>query len=118
MSPNCQVCLFFCTRARAETAVSELNSTRKQAHSWGTDIPDSITIEEFLRDEKHGRLLPLAKSRNPYTCGLTGKTYTAVQVAERTDLLARAIGKRLGFNLHEETEWERVVAIYSVNAVR
>ncbi|PTB45151.1 uncharacterized protein TrAFT101_000610 [Trichoderma asperellum] len=81
------------------------------------DIPDSITIEEFLRDEKHGRLLPLAKSRNPYTCGLTGKTYTAVQVAERTDLLARAIGKRLGFNLHEETEWERVVAIYSVNAI-
>jgi hypothetical protein len=70
-----------------------------------------------MRDEKYGRY-PLAKSRNPYTCGITGKTYTAAEVIERTDLLARAIGKRLGFNHNEETEWERVVAIYSVNAVR
>lgn len=32
--------------------------------------------------------------------------------------MARAISKRLGFNPHEESEWERVVAIYSVNTVR
>ncbi|KAL7917959.1 hypothetical protein ACQKWADRAFT_305462 [Trichoderma austrokoningii] len=80
------------------------------------DIPDSITIEEFLRDEQHGRR-PLAKSRNPYTCGLTGRTYTAAEVAKRTELLARAIGTRLGFNPSEDTEWERVVAIYSVNSI-
>lgn len=82
-----------------------------------TDPPDSITVEEFIQNEAYGRY-PLAKARNPYTCGLTGKTYNTAQVAERTDLLARAIAKRLGFNPHEETEWERVVAIYSVNAVR
>ncbi|KAM0248379.1 hypothetical protein ACHAQJ_009504 [Trichoderma viride] len=80
------------------------------------DPPNSITIEEFMRNEKYGRY-PLAKARNPYTCGLTGKTYSAIEVAERIDLMARAIGKRLGFNPHEETEWERVVAIYSVNAI-
>ncbi|RFU81126.1 amp-binding enzyme [Trichoderma arundinaceum] len=80
------------------------------------DPPDSITVEQFIQNEHHGRY-PLAKSRNPYTCGITGKTYSAAEVAERTDYLARAIGKRLGFNPHEETEWERVVAIYSVNAI-
>ncbi|KAL7790798.1 hypothetical protein V8C37DRAFT_384060 [Trichoderma ceciliae] len=80
------------------------------------DPPDSITVEEFIRHEKHGRY-PLAIARNPYTCGITGKTYSAAQVVERTDLMARAIGKRLGFKPDEETEWERVVAIYSANAI-
>ncbi|KAL7938354.1 hypothetical protein V8C35DRAFT_291780 [Trichoderma chlorosporum] len=80
------------------------------------EIPDSITIEEFIRNEQHGRA-PLAKSRNPYTCGITGTTYDAAQVAERTDCMARAISKRLGLNPHEGTEWERVVALYSVNTI-
>ncbi|KAL7808139.1 hypothetical protein V8C44DRAFT_336586 [Trichoderma aethiopicum] len=80
------------------------------------ELPDSITIEEFIRNEQYGRY-PLARARNPYTCGITGTTYTAAQVAERTDCMARAISKRLGFNPHEESEWERVVAIYSVNTI-
>lgn len=82
-----------------------------------TDVPDSITIEEFLRNEQYGRY-PVAKARNPYTCGITGTTYDAAQVAERIDHMARAISKRLGLNPNEETEWERVVALYSVNTVR
>ena len=81
------------------------------------ELPDSITIEEFIRNEQYGRY-PLAKARNPYTCGITGTTYSAAQVAERTDYMARAISKRLGFNPQEESEWERVGAIYSVNTVR
>ncbi|KAH6607267.1 amp-binding enzyme [Trichoderma cornu-damae] len=80
------------------------------------DPPDSITIQEFIQNDQHGRY-PLARSRNPYTCGITGRTFTAAQVAERTDFMARAIGKRLGFNPHQDTEWERVVAIYSLNTI-
>ncbi|KAL7956026.1 hypothetical protein V8C34DRAFT_289992 [Trichoderma compactum] len=80
------------------------------------DVPDSITIEEFLRNEQYGRY-PVAKARNPYTCGVTGTTYDAAQVAERVDHMARAISKRLGLNPHQETEWERVVALYSVNTI-
>jgi acyl-CoA synthetase (AMP-forming)/AMP-acid ligase II len=87
--------------------------------SWVPKLPnppDSITVEEFMTDERWGRH-PLAKSKNPYTCGLTGKTYSAVEVQRRTAYLARAIGKRLGFNPHEGTEWERVVCLYSVNTI-
>lgn len=60
----------------------------------------------------------MASSRAPYTCGLTGLTRSASDVARRTQFLARAIGKRLGFSPNEGTAWERVVAIYSLNTVR
>lgn len=70
-----------------------------------------------MYDERYGRF-GTSKARNPYTCGVTGKTYTSKQVPERIDLLARAIAKRLGFSPNEGTEWDRVVAVYSVNTVR
>ncbi|CAM1502211.1 Fc.00g041950.m01.CDS01 [Cosmosporella sp. VM-42] len=69
--------------------------------SWVPELPeppDSITIAEFMSNEKYGRH-PLAKSKNPFTCGFTGKTYTATEVVKREDFMARAIGKRLGFDL-------------------
>ena len=69
-----------------------------------------------MSNEKYGRH-PLAKSRDPYVCGLTGKTYSAVEVKARTDLLARAIGKKLDFAPNEGTAWEKVVCVYSLNAV-
>ena len=69
-----------------------------------------------MSDEKYGRK-PLAKSKNPYTCGFTGKTYTALEVVKREDLMARAIGKRLGFDHREGTEWDRVVGLFSLNTV-
>ncbi|KAK5998860.1 Acyl-CoA ligase AKT1 [Cladobotryum mycophilum] len=87
--------------------------------SWAPqlpEIPDSISIEEFANNETYGRY-PLSKAKNPFTCGLTGKTYSAAEVVRRTDYLARAIGKKLGFNPHEETEWDRVVCLYSVNTI-
>lgn len=80
------------------------------------ELPDSITIEEFLRNEKYGRC-ELKSSRNPYTCGLTGKTYTAVQALERVDHLARALRKRLHFEHSDGSEWDRVVCLYSFNTV-
>lgn len=81
------------------------------------DLPDSISLEEFMRNEKYGRR-PLASSKDPYTCGVTGKTYSAAEVVRRTDFAARAIGRRLGFDVREGTEWDRVVGLYSFNTVR
>ncbi|PKS09197.1 hypothetical protein jhhlp_003811 [Lomentospora prolificans] len=79
-------------------------------------IPDSITLEQFMSDETYGRKA-IDASLNPYTCGLTGKTYTASEVKQRTSFLSRAIGKRLGFAPNEDTPWDKVVAIFSVNTI-
>lgn len=67
-------------------------------------------------NERYGRHA-FKTSKNPYTCGLTGKTYSATEVTERIDHLARALKLRLRFSPTEDTEWDRVVALYSVNTV-
>ncbi|KAL7944963.1 hypothetical protein V8C42DRAFT_353279 [Trichoderma barbatum] len=83
--------------------------------SMPIDPPDSISIAEFMSNDCYGRY-PIAKTRNPFTCGLTGNTFTALEVVEREHCLARAISKRLNFN-YESSEWERVVAIFSLNTI-
>ncbi|KAK1731585.1 hypothetical protein CaCOL14_003577 [Colletotrichum acutatum] len=80
------------------------------------DPPDSITIQEFMSNERYGRYA-LKDSRSPYTCGLTGKSYSASEVRERTDLLARGISKKLEFAPNEGTEWEKVVCLFSLNTI-
>ncbi|KFA69821.1 hypothetical protein S40285_02448 [Stachybotrys chlorohalonatus IBT 40285] len=80
------------------------------------DAPDSITVEEFLSNETYGRR-PLAASRNPYTCGLTGTTHTPAAVLSRTAHLSRALAARLRFDPGQGTEWDRVVALFSLNAI-
>lgn len=87
------------------------------AHLAIADPPDSITIAEFMSNEQYGRYA-LSKARNPYTCGLTGKSYSALEVKQRTDLLARAISKKLDFAPNEGNEWEKVIGLYSLNTVR
>ncbi|KAH8659630.1 hypothetical protein BGZ61DRAFT_465245 [Ilyonectria robusta] len=80
------------------------------------DPPDSITIAEFVNNEKYGRY-PVARARNPFTCGITGKTYTMAEVLQREDFMARAIGKRLGYDICDGTEWDRVVGLFSLNTI-
>ncbi|KAF4965387.1 hypothetical protein FSARC_6801 [Fusarium sarcochroum] len=88
--------------------------------SWVPDLPidppDSITAAEFMSSEEYGRY-PIAKARHPYTCGLTGKTRTADEVILREDYLARGIGQALQFDPHVGSEWDRVVAVFSVNTI-
>lgn len=81
------------------------------------DPPDSISIDRFILDENYDRH-PLGYSRNPFTCGLTGKTYSALEVKERVDFLARALSRELGFLPNEGTEWNKVIGVFSVNTVR
>lgn len=70
-----------------------------------------------MLDERYGRW-PLKRSRPPFTCGLTGKQYSALEVKERVDYLARGLAKELGWSPNGGTEWDKVVGVFSVNTVR
>jgi hypothetical protein len=80
--------------------------------------PDSIPIHEFLfgDNDKYGRY-PIAASKHPFTCGLTGKSYSALEVRERIEFLARALASRLGWSVNDGQELSKVICVFSLNAV-
>lgn len=80
------------------------------------DFPDSITISEFLLEEKHGRY-PLAESEAPFTCGISGRTHSTTEVRDRVELLAKALAAELKWQPNDGSEWEKVIGIFSVNTV-
>lgn len=79
-------------------------------------VPDHIPVSEFMLNEQYGRV-PHSHSRDPYTCGLTGKSYSSHEVANRTDLLARALAKEFGWSPNKGTEWDKALAVFSINTV-
>ena len=91
-----------------------------KAPSWVSklpfDPPDSIPISEFMFNEKYGRQ-PLKGSRPPFTCGLSGTEYTALEVRDRVESLARALSKELDWQPNVGTEWDKVVGVFTVNTV-
>jgi hypothetical protein len=80
------------------------------------DPPDSISIQDFILDERYGRH-PLGYSKAPFVCGLSGKSYSALDVKDRVDYLARGLAKELGWQPNVGTEWDKVIAVFSVNTV-
>lgn len=87
--------------------------------SWSPplpDVPDSISVETFMFDENYGRY-PLGYSNPPFTDGLTGRNYSALEVKERIDYVARALSEELGFKPNEGSEWDKVVGCFSVNTM-
>ncbi|KAF2200774.1 acetyl-CoA synthetase-like protein [Delitschia confertaspora ATCC 74209] len=90
------------------------------APSWVPALPmnppDSIPISDFMFDENFGRY-PLGYSKAPFTCGLTGKTYSALEVKERIDYLARGLAKEFGWHPNKGSEWDKVIAVFSVNTL-
>jgi len=81
-----------------------------------TDPPDSIPIHDFMRLEKYGRRT-FSTSRNPFTCGLTGRTFSYEQFFQRADNLAKSLSRRTGWTPNEETPWDKVLGIFSLNTV-
>lgn len=79
-------------------------------------VPDSIPISEFMLNEKHGRVAH-DSSRDPYTCGLTGKSYSSREVVNRVDQIARGLAKEFGWAPNQGTEWDKTLAVFSVNTV-
>src|ERR1700738_2146813 len=80
--------------------------------------PDTVPIHEFLFGDgnKYGRH-PKATSKPPFTCGYTGKAYSASEVAERIESLARALSTELGWRVNECHEMDKVIGIFSLNTV-
>ncbi|KAJ5833594.1 Acyl-CoA ligase inpC [Penicillium riverlandense] len=79
-------------------------------------VPDNIPISEFMLNEQHGRV-PHAASRDPYTCGLSGKTYSSRDVVNRVDFIARGLAKEFGWTPNQGSEWDKTVAIFAVNTI-
>lgn len=79
-------------------------------------IPDDVAICDFMLDDKHRRY-PLNDSLRPYICGLSGKSYSWLEVKERVDYLSRALAKEFDFHPNQGTEWDKVVATFLVNTI-
>lgn len=69
-----------------------------------------------MLDENYGRH-PLGYSRPPFACGLTGKQYSALEVKERVEFLARGLSKELGFLPNQGSEWDKVIGLFCVNTI-
>lgn len=80
------------------------------------DPPDSVTIGEFMSNELYGRC-PISQSRNPFTCGVTGKTYSTTESHQRSEIMARALSNIMGWTPNERTPWEKVIGVYSFNSI-
>lgn len=87
--------------------------------SWVPKLPqppDSIPVSEFILNEKYGRR-SISDSRDPYTCGLSGKSFTTTQVRDRRDDLANGLRDDLGWQVNQGSEFEKVGAIFCLNTV-
>ncbi|KAJ5317660.1 hypothetical protein N7508_002168 [Penicillium antarcticum] len=87
----------------------------KEAGELGP-VPDSIPICDFILNEKHGRVAH-DSSRDPYTCGLTGKSYSSREVVDRVDHLARGLSKEFGWAPNQGSEWDKTLAVFTLNTI-
>jgi hypothetical protein len=78
--------------------------------------PDSIPISDFILNEKYGRR-SIEESRDPYTCGITRKSYSITQVRSRQDDLAKVLEEELGWKINEGNELDKVGVIFCLNTV-
>jgi hypothetical protein len=81
------------------------------------DVPDTVPLPDFVLDNKY-RLVPHEKAKNPFTCGISGSTYTSLEAKDRAGWLARALHQELGFEVNQGKEWDKVIGIYALNTVR
>ncbi|KAG4413272.1 hypothetical protein IFR04_013591 [Cadophora malorum] len=80
------------------------------------EVPDTVPISQFMLDDSYGRC-PLKKSRNPFTCGISGRTFSATEMVDRVDHLAKGLAKEFGWEVNKGTEWDKVVGIFALNTV-
>ncbi|KAF4998921.1 hypothetical protein FGRMN_2852 [Fusarium graminum] len=80
------------------------------------DPPDSIPIAEFMKNEVYGRFT-ISKSRDPFTCGITGRSYSAPELFQRAESFGKALAESMQWKPNEGTPWDKVLAIFSLNTI-
>jgi ribosome assembly protein SQT1 len=80
------------------------------------EIPDTVPICEFMLDEQYGRY-SILDSLDPFTCGISGRSFTAEEQKDRVTYLARSLSKELGWNVNQGKELDKVAGIFAQNTV-
>jgi hypothetical protein len=76
-------------------------------------IPDDITISDLILDSRYGRR-PISQSNEALLIDApTGKSVTLERIKERSEALARGLGRELGV----QVGWNGVVGMFSANHV-
>lgn len=63
------------------------------------------------------RPVPAQQRRDPFTCGLTGKSYSQAEQHARSEHLATSLAQRHGWDAATGDPWNKVVCIFSLNSV-
>ncbi|PSR80534.1 4-coumarate-CoA ligase [Coniella lustricola] len=79
-------------------------------------IPNTVPLVDFIFENKHGRC-PLTESLDPYVCGISGSSISAVAQKQRVNQLARALQEELGWQVNQGKSLEKVVGIFALNNI-
>ncbi|KUL82519.1 hypothetical protein ZTR_10640 [Talaromyces verruculosus] len=80
------------------------------------NVPDSVSIPDFMLDEKHGRRA-IKDSRPPLVCGISGEAPSTATVRERVEHLAGGLAGEFGWQPNEGIVLDKVTCIFSINTV-
>ncbi|KXT09569.1 hypothetical protein AC579_712 [Pseudocercospora musae] len=79
-------------------------------------IPENISLETFMFNEHYGRF-PMGYSQPPFSCALSGRQFSALDMKDRVDWLSRALCDEFGWKPDQGSEWDKVVAVFSLNTI-
>ncbi|KAL2848868.1 hypothetical protein BJY01DRAFT_262403 [Aspergillus pseudoustus] len=81
------------------------------------DPPDSIPVAEFVLGDRQYNQPACQFSRPSFVCGVTGRSFSQTSLRHRVESLSKGLSQRLGWHPNDGTEWDKVVGIYSLNAI-
>jgi ribosome assembly protein SQT1 len=81
------------------------------------DIPDDISIFEFLFDDKF-RPRKCDDSPKPFVDSVSGQGYDIPETKSRVESLAAGLASQLEIGAASGNVWQRVVCVFAVNNVR
>lgn len=79
--------------------------------------PANILVGEFLLKQSWPGQSEGAVQTGTLICPSTGTKVTTQQIGERVEALAASLCQRFGWKPNEGTPWDKVVGIFSLNAV-